>query len=158
MLWFLAFCFLLVPCTLETQICLCHAQIIIFLAWLRITLWFNKNKLIKVGSPDVTWVRMLHFLGRVSNNPAQRKAKSGQKISIQLAKTHTIGCFCCRIFNRINVQGSWRYHYCKFWVMCAQVEDFCVRRGPPSVPLMPILHNTGFFSSSKILVRRGPST
>ena len=32
---------------------------------------FNINKLIEVGSPDGTWVRMLHILGRVSNNPAQ---------------------------------------------------------------------------------------
>ena len=99
MLWFLAFCFLLVPCTLETQICLCHAQIFLALFWLKLygDLWFNVNKLIEVG---------------------------------------------LSIFNSLYVQGSRRSHYRNFWLMFAQVEDFRVSRGPPTVPLMPNLHNT----------------
>ena len=38
-------------------------------------------------------------------------------------------------------------HYRGFWLMYAQVEDFCVSRGPPTVPLMQILRNTVFFKS-----------
>ena len=40
--------------------------------------------------------------------------------------------------------------------MYAQVGDFRVSGGPPTVPLMQILCNT-VFSSPKICVRRGPS-
>ena len=64
---------------------------------------------------------------------------------MQLAKTHTIDCCCCRIFNSIYVQGSQRSHYHNLWLMYTQVVDFCVIRGPPTVSLMPILHDKVFF-------------
>ena len=38
-----------------------------YLSSLVITLWLNINILMELGSPDVTWVRMLHVLGRVYN-------------------------------------------------------------------------------------------
>ena len=38
--------------------------------------------------------------------------------------------------------------------MYTQVVDFCVSRGPPTVPLM---RNTVFFQVPQIRVRRGPS-
>ena len=38
-------------------------------------------------------------------------------------------------------------HYRDFWLMYAQVGDFCVSRGPPTVPLTQISHNTVFFKS-----------
>ena len=43
-------------------------------------------------------------------------------------------------------------HYCNFWLMYPQVEDFCVSRGPPTVPLMQILRNA-VFSSPKTKAR-----
>ena len=46
--------------------------------------------------------------------------------------------------------------YHNFWFRYAQGGDFCVSRGPPTVPLMQILRNK-VFSSPKILVRWGPS-
>ena len=59
-----------------------------YLSSLVITLWFNINKLIEVGSPDVTWVRMLHVLGRVSNNPAQ--VDGLERLNLAQKNKHTI--------------------------------------------------------------------
>ena len=39
------------------------------------------------------------------------------------------------------------YHYRNFWLMYTQVGDFRISRGPPTVPLTQILHNTVFFKS-----------
>ena len=38
-------------------------------------------------------------------------------------------------------------HYCNFWLMYVQVGDFCVSRGPPTVPLTRISCNAFFFKS-----------
>ena len=43
-------------------------------------------------------------------------------------------------------------HYRNFWLMYAQVGDFCINRRPPIVPLTKISHNA-VFSSPKIHVR-----
>ena len=40
-------------------------------------------------------------------------------------------------------------HYRNFWLMYAQVEDFRVSRGPPTVLLTQILRYAGFFKSQK---------
>ena len=39
------------------------------------------------------------------------------------------------------------FHYRGFWLMYVQVGDFCVSRGPPTVPLTQISRNTVFFKS-----------
>jgi hypothetical protein len=48
-------------------------------------------------------------------------------------------------------------HYCNFWLMYTQVGDFCVNRGPSTVPLIQILRKCGFLPSPKIRVRQGSS-
>ena len=45
---------------------------------------------------------------------------------------------------------------CSFWLIYAQLGDFCVSRGPPTVPLTQIFRNE-FFLCPKIRVRQGSS-
>ena len=55
--------------------------------------------------------------------------------------------------------GGFHYpgsHHNGFWLMYAQVGDFCVSRESPTLPPMQILCIVVFFSSTKIGIRWGP--
>ena len=47
-------------------------------------------------------------------------------------------------------------HYRDFWLMYAQVGDFRIGSGPPTVPITQILRNAVFFKSQNPR-KRGPS-
>ena len=72
-----------------------------------------------------------------------------------------LASFQVRIFTKI--QGvphlrSFHYHrshYHGFWLKYVQVGDFCISRGPPTVPLTRISCNT-VFESPKMSVRQDP--
>ena len=125
------------------------------LFWLFLGVFYNVISSNLKKECQFSWNLCLHVTDHKMNDHAEIKRISSPHGKKYKSFLLILTCMTTGVlhFFSFNYRGS---HYRSFLLIYAQMGDFCVSMGLPTVRIKQSLGNAFFFSSPKICVRRRP--